>query len=430
MEVNTNTKGQKKFIKNTGWLIFDKIIHMLMSLIVTGAVARHLGEYDYGIINYGLSFVNIFAIISKMGIDGIIVSELVKDKENEGMIVGTTLGLRMISSFLSILATLIFVYLLNPSEWIVVIVTVIESFSLIGLLFDTIDYYFQANLSSKYSALARTLSYPIVCVYRLVLVWLNANLMWFAFASVIDAVSIGLLLVWFYRKSGGKKLSFSWVCGRRLLSQGKHFILVNLLVTIYTQMDRLMLGGLADQSQVGLYSAAMTISNLWIFIPNALIDSARPIIMELKYQNKEILYQKRWRQIHAAIIWVSICAGVFVTIFGKLAVWIIYGEAFFGALSILLILIWSRLFSLLGVLRSTWMLCEGLEKYIKYFIGLGAAMNLMLNFVLIPQFGAEGAAVATLLTEMVSSFVVSALYRKTRGLTKHVLGGLLLRGIR
>ena len=430
MEANKNRNEQKKFIKNTGWLIFDKIVHMLMSLVVTGAVARHLGEYDYGIINYGLSFVNIFAIISKMGIDGIIVSELVKDKENEGTIVGTTLGLRMISSLLSILATLIFVYVLNPSEWIVVVVSVIESFTLIGWVFDTLDYYFQANLLSKYSALARTLSYPVVCVYRLLLVWLESSLVWFAFATVIDALIIGILLVWFYRKSKGRKLSFSWCFGKHLLSQGRHFILVNLLVTIYTQMDRLMIGGLADQSQVGLYSAAMTIANLWVFIPNALIDSARPIIMELKYQHKEVLYQKRWSQLHAAIIWLSICAGVLVTFFGKLALWIIYGEAFLGALSVLLILIWSRLFSLLGLLRSTWMLCESLEKYIKYFIGLGAVMNMILNSMLIPKFGAEGAAVATLLTEIAASFVVSSLYKKTRGLTKHIFDGLFLRKIR
>ena len=137
---------QHKFIKNTGWLIFDKILHMTMSLVVTGAVARYLGDHDYGIINYGLSFVNIFTIITKLGIDSIIVNELVKDREKEGEIIGTTIGLRLISSLLSLVVTYIFVWILNPSNGIVIAVTIIESIALLGLAFDTIDYYFQSKL--------------------------------------------------------------------------------------------------------------------------------------------------------------------------------------------------------------------------------------------------------------------------------------------
>lgn len=421
---------EHKFIKNTGWLIFDKILHMIMSLVVTGAVARYLGDHDYGIINYGLSFVNIFAIVTKLGIDSIIVNELVKNRNKQGEIIGTTIGLRMLSSLFSLIITYIFVCVLNPAQEVIIVVTMIESISLVGLALDTIDFYFQSKLMSKYSALARTLSYPLVCLYRLVLVWLKSDLQWFAWACVFDTIFIGFFLVVFYKKNKGPTLKFSWSMGKYLLVYGKHFVFANLLVTVYTQMDRLMLGSISGQGQVGIYSAAMTIANLWIFIPNALIDSARPLIMELKAKGEEQLYQKRWRQIYAGVIWISILAGIFFTIFPKLVVWIIYGKDYFSAVSVLMILIWSRLFSLLGILRSTWMLCEGYEKYVKYFVGFGALMNVILNSVWIPAMGANGAALATLVTEISSSFIISLCYKKTRKLTPIIWDAFRLKGMR
>ncbi len=419
-----------RFLKNTGWLIFDKILHMAMSLVVTGAVARYLGEYNYGIINYGLSFVTIFTIVTKLGIDSIIVNELVKNRDKEGEIIGTTIGLRLISALLSLVIIYVFVKILNPGNNVVLVVTMIESMSLLGVALDTIDYYYQSKLMSKYSALARTLSYPLVCLYRLAIVLFKANLRWFGLATVFDAFLIAFFLLMFYYKHQGQKLQFSWQMGKYLLSHGKHFILANLLVTVYTQMDRLMLGGIAGQDQVGIYSAAMTIANLWIFVPNALIDSARPLIMELKAKGEEAAYQKRWRQIYAAVIWISIMASVFFMIFPKLVIWIIYGENYISAVSVLMILIWSRLFSLLGVLRSSWMLCEGHERYIKYFIGAGAAINVVLNYLWIPIIGADGAAVATLITEIVSSLILSMWFKKTRELTPVIWDAFRLKGIR
>lgn len=190
------------------------------------------------------------------------------------------------------------------------------------------------------------------------------------------------------------------------------------------------MAGMAGQDQVGIYSAAMTIANLWIFIPNALIDSARPLILSLKAEGKENDCQRRWRQLYAGIIWISIFAGIFVMIFGKLVVRIIYGLGYMSAISVLMILIWSRLFSLLGLLRTTWMLCENCEQYVKYFVGLGAVMNVVLNSLLIPKFGADGAAIATLATEIGSSLLVSMWYKKTRPLTAVIWDAFRLKGLR
>ena len=171
----------------------------------------------------------------------------------------------------------------------------------------------------------------------------------------------------------------------------------------------------------------MLIANLWIFIPNALIDSGRPVVMTMKAEEKEEQYVQRLRQLSIGVIWISILAGIFFTIFGRFIIYIINGKEFLAALPVLLILIWSRLFSLIGAIRSIWMLCEGLEKYIKYFIALGAVINVVLNTLLIPQWGAVGAAVATLVTEVISSFIVTGVFSNTRPYFKIIVDGFLFR---
>lgn len=423
-------KDTIRFVKNTGWLVFDKIFHMALSLVVTSMTARYLGTEGYGIINYGLSFINIFTIVCKLGIDAIIVNEIVRDREKTGELLGTTLILRLLSSFCSLVLIFCFVMVLKPGQTIVLIVTMIQSISLIFTAFDTVDFYFQSVLKSKYTAIARSISYPLVCLLRLIFIFIKANVTWFAWATVLDSLTIGIVLLYFYLKRENGKLRFSAVQGQYLLKNSHTFIWANLLVTIYTQMDRIMVGSLVGNVETGIYSAAMTIANLWIFIPNALIDSARPLIMQLKADKKDDLYVKRFRQLYAGIIWLSIIAGVFFTVFANLVINIIYGVDYLDAVPVLMILIWSRLFSLIGTARTIWMICENKSIYVKWFIGFGAVINVVLNFIMIPACGALGAAIATLVTEFVSSFLIMMFVKNTRSLFRIVIESFCLRKLR
>lgn len=420
----------KQFMANTGWLIFDKVFHMILSLVVTSMTARYLGKEGYGVINFGLSFINIFTIICKLGIDSIIVNELVKNKEKSGEILGTTLVLRLISSLCSLVLTFVFVSVLKPNQSIVMIVTMIQSISLIFVTLDTVDFYFQSILKSKYTAIARSISYPLVCLLRLIFIFFKVSVVWFAWATVLDAVMIGIVLLYFYLKKEKRKITFSVRQAKHLLQNSYSFIWANLLVTIYTQMDRIMVGSLVGDAETGLYSAAMTIANLWIFIPNALIDSARPLIMELKASGKDETYKLRYAQLYAGIIWISIAAGIFFTVFSNITIIIIYGKEYFEAVIVLKILVWSRLFSLIGTARNIWLICEECAKYVKWFVGAGAGINIILNFILIPLFGALGAAIATLITEIVSSFFMIGIFKKTRPLMTFIWDAFRCKNVR
>ena len=434
IEMGENDIG-KRFQYNTLWIMLDKVLHMVLSLVITSLTARYLGKANYGVINYGLAYVNIFTICCKLGIDAVIVNEMIKHKEDTGSIVGTTCVLRFVSGLLSVVLTAIFVVVLKPGNTVVFMITCIQALAVVFAAFDTIDFYFQAKLKSKYTSIAKSVSYIFVCALRVLLIWIKADVVWFAWAGVLDTFVVAILLLIFYRMDCAAdkkhKLAFSGQQAKQLLTVSRPFILSNLLVVIYTQMDRLMIGSLSANSDVenGLYAAGMNIAMYWMFIPNALIDSARPIIMTHKTEGREGDYKRTYSKLLAGVIWVSILAGVGFSLFSKLCIFILYGREFYDAIPILIVLVWSKLFSLIGTARGIWLVCEDYSQYVKYLIGGGALVNLVLNFIFIPKAGAMGAAAATLITEIVGAVLLPLCMKKMRPFLKMLWDAFMLKGI-
>jgi O-antigen/teichoic acid export membrane protein len=142
------------------------------------------------------------------------------------------------------------------------------------------------------------------------------------------------------------------------------------------------------------------------------------------------VYIKKNKQLYAAVIWIGAAAGLAVTILGKWIILIMYGESYIAATSSLQISAWYTLFAMLGSARGTWIVCENKGKYVKYYLGVGAVLNVILNYLLIPIYGAAGAAAATLLTQIFTSVFAPALFKETRIYTKYVFEAIILKGIR
>lgn len=418
-----------KFMKNTGWLIFEQIFRMGLSLIVTSLMARYLGAQDFGLINYSLAYIIIFTTISNLGIDSIIVNEIIKKREETGKVIGTTICLRLISSALSIFLIFLIVKYVIQDSFVIQMITLIQSISLLLVVFDTIDYWFQSNLQSKYIVIAKSVAFSIVSLWRLALIFFEKSVYYFAFATVLESIVISAFILWFYFKYKGPKLRFSFLQAKELLSHGFYFFIAGLLIVVYTQIDKIMLGQMMGGTTVGIYAAAMTISNLWVFIPNALIESARPVIMSSKSEN-EASYLKKYKQLYCSIIWIGIGASVCITLLSKPIILLIYGEQFIESISVLIILIWSRIFSLIGTTRAIWLSIENLGKHQVTFVGIGAVTNIALNLLLIPHYGAIGAAIATLLAELISTFIALLIFKQTRPLFKLILEAFLFKGVK
>ena len=424
----------KKLLKNQvfanmRWLVSGRILQMVIALVINMITARYLGVNNYGIINYVASYVSFFTPICSLGLESIIIKELVDKPDKQGETIGTAMGMRVISSILSMAAILVFLVVLDNGNRVMLGVAFVQSMILVFNTADLFEFWYQSRLESKVSVSVRTIGYLITAVYKIAILVFQKSIYWFAFTNTLDMIIAFIFLMIVYKKSGGQKLVFNINTGKKMLKISYNFIISGLMVAVYAQMDKIMLGKMLDTYTVGLYSVGIYICSLWNFIPDSMIASLRPGIMEAKKVSEEI-YRKKLKQMYALIIWISILYAACVCIFSKYIILILYGKDYLGARTPLMIAVWYCGFSLMGSARDVWIICEGHQKYSKWFALIGAVTNFGLNLLLIPRIGMIGAAIATLATQIMTGFIVTLFFKNTRENNKFLIEAFMLKGVK
>lgn len=422
-----NRVKNSKVTKNSFWIISEKIIQMLLSLVVNRIVAEYLQPSNYGTLSYGASIVAFFTSICTLGLDAIIINELINKKDEQGEILGTGIFMRVISSTLSMFLIAIVVVLLNPNDTQILTITILQSISLLFDSFNLINIWYQSKLKSKYTVFIAFIVYIVVAAFKCYLVFTKKSLEYFALANALTTILTIVLLLILYKKQKGPKLKIDLSRIKPFLKQSYHFILSGLMISVYAQTDKIMIGNmLSDMSAVGLYSVATTITSLWSFIPSAIITSFRPTILEAKLKSND-LYIRRLKQLYAIILWLNFAYALGVTVFAELIIKILYGEAYMGAKLPLLLAVWSGGFSYVGVARDIWFVSEGKQKYSKWISLLGCITNVVLNLMLIPIWGIVGAAIATTITQFMTGFISTIFFKETRINTKYIIEAFFLK---
>lgn len=419
---------QSKVAQNAGWMIAGRVIQMILSFFVGLLTARYLGPGNYGLISYAGTYTTFFASLCTLGINSIIVNQLVNHPNEEGTTLCTTMVLRAISSILSLIAIIGITSVVDRGEPTTRMVVFLCALGMVFQIVDTFNYWFQAKLISKYSAIATLAAYIAVSGYRIVLLILKKDVVWFAFATSIDYIVIACVMVYAYKRNDGPAFAFSWKKAKQLLSESHHFIWAGFMVSIYGSTDRFMLKQMVGETSVGYYATALTLCNMWVFILAAIIDSIAPTIMQAHGINSKV-YQKKNRQMYAIVFYLSAMVSLGFLLLGKYIILMLYGETYRGSIAPLKIITWYTAFSYLGVARNTWIVCEHKQKYLKYLYSGAAISNVVLNAVLIPYMGASGAALASLLTQVSTIFVFPAFIRELRPNVKLMLEAICLRHI-
>ena len=418
-----------RFVSNTMWDIGGKIFQMVLTLIVGMLTARYLGPSNYGVIGETASYVAFFSVVCQLGFTSTAVKEIMDNTDRQGEILGTTIFFRVCTSIISSVAITILLFIMKGGDRLIVTVAFLQSLSLIFQSFEMIHYWYQSRLETQVSVKIQSIAYIIMAIYKIAILALGKNVQWFAFSTALEAAVVGLFLIIVYQRGEGQKLSVSISAGKDILKRSYHFILSGLMVTIYSEMDKIMLGQMLSETAVGYYTAATKVSSMWSFVIMALINSSRPLIIASKNKGED-LYIKQNKRLYAAIIWIGIAAGLAITVLAKLIIFILYGQEYLPSVNSLQISAWYTMFAMLGTARGIWIVCEEKSKYVKYYLGIGAIINVVLNYLLIPQFGPGGAAAATLATQIFTSVLAPAIFKETRVYTKYVLEAFVLKGIR
>ena len=413
-----------KLAQNAGWLIGAKIYQMITNLAISMLMARYLGPGNFGLVNYAASFTTLFTAICTLGIDSILVNELLQDRKKNGTQLGSAIGLRLCSSGLSVVTILGLAWVLNPSEPITVQVVLLYSISLLFQTFDSINCWFQANLESKVTAIVSAAGYTVAAAYKAFLLISEKDVRWFAVSHAVEYAFVAVLLLVSYRKSRNRlqPIRFDRKVGMGLLSKSYHFIISGMMIALYGQMDRVMLKSMISEEAVGYYSCASTISSFWAFVLVAIIDASRPVILA-KYSENKRAFEVGLIRLYGVILYLSLLATVGLTLLSKPLIWFMFGQDYlFPTVQwTLSILSCGTAFAYLGVARSIWLVPNGKQKFAKYIAACGAAGNLILNLLLIPRLGIIGAAIATVSTQIFNNLILGFLMPSIRENNKLIL---------
>ncbi len=415
-----------KVLKNISWILAGRIFYMFLSFIVGLLSARYLGPSNYGLIGYATAYTTFFTSICSLGINSIIVKEFIDNPEKEGEIIGTTIVLKLISSFLSLLTIIGISFLVDKGDYLATIIVFLYSISIMFNVFETFKYWFQSKLQSKYVELSSTIAYIAMAIYKIILLVTGKSVKWFALSNSIEFIVIAILLYYIYKRKKGPKLSFSKDQSKNILKKSYHFIISGMMIALYNSTDKFMLKQMVNETEVGYYSTAITIASLSGILLSAIITSVTPVIMELHNKNKHE-YERKNKQLYATVFYISLIISLFITLFSNLIINLLYGEKYAASIEVLRVLTWYTAFSYLGVARDPWVVCENLQNFLKYIYIPCAICNIVLNYFMIPSLGATGAALASLITQISTIFIFPLFIKELKPNVKLIIDSIFFK---
>ncbi len=409
---NRLSPNLRKIILNIGWLSGEKFLRMLVSLSIGVYVIRYLGTDNFGKLSYCLSLVGMFSAIAKLGLDGIVVRNLVKEEESTQEILGTAFILKLIGSFVTLVLIICATFALNTDSqvnWITIIIAV----GLVFNSFEVIEFWFQSKVISGAIVALISIQLIISSLVKLTFIYLKFPLSAFVWLLLIEVIIkiLGTICIYFNHGQSIFLWKFKLTKAIDMLRDSWPLILSGVMITIYMKIDQVMLGNMANNEAVGNYAAAVRFSEIWYFVPMAICSSVFPSIIRAKQRSKQEYYDKL-QQLYDLMAWISLLIAILMTFISGTLMTTILGEEYTKGGEILAWHIWAGPFVFLGVARSQWLMAENLVWFSSITTSLGTIINLLLNFLLIPNYGGVGAAIATVISYAVVSHVACMIYPK------------------
>ena len=414
-------------LSNSVWSLLNQLGRVGSLAIVTIALSRHFGPARFGALAYGLAFVRIFAVIADVGLDRILVRQFVEVGESSRALLGHALRLKLVFAVLSYAALLVLVRTIDPAERLTFAIVVLAGAGLIFQACDVYDYFFQAENRFHLVFLGRTLPILLATAIKLAAIALGAPLLVFALLETVGMALIAAALLCVFRSLraspvGGKVRALST---RKLLREGFPLLLGSLAAMIYMRSDVLMLGKMAGFRAAGLYSAASQITEACALFPMAFLPALFPILLRWR-ERGPAFYRQQFERLFMGAALAGLAVATGVTLLAPLIVRILYGPAFNATAGILAVHVWSAIFLFVAILQTGYDITERLTWFTAMRTAGGSIVNIVLNYLLIPRYGASGSAVATIFSLSCSGFLFNLLHPATRPIFWMQLRGFLL----
>ncbi|MCB0795964.1 MAG: flippase, partial [Flavobacteriales bacterium] len=290
------TEGFRKYFKNTSWLFSERVLRLLISLVVGVYVARYLGESLLGKLSYATGFIGLFFSLTGMGVDAILSRDLVKHPERRDLLLGSAAVIKLFGSliFLVIVVGATFIKDMEPlTASLIVIIALAELFRPFGV----IEFQFMAEVQARKAVHVQLGQLIVSAIVKVVLVLIEAPLIYFAWVYVLESFLLSVGYVWLYERAHHVR---SWRVDRSmlryLLVQSWPMLIYSVALHFQARVDQVMIGDMLMSragemeafSEVGQYSVALKMIETFGFLPVVVQMSLAPAITRAKVESEEL----------------------------------------------------------------------------------------------------------------------------------------------
>lgn len=410
-----NTASLKRYAANTGWSIAERAVRIVGQLVIGVWLARHLGPDLFGTLNYALAFTAVFGGIAKFGLEPVLVTQFMQHRDRSGSLIGSALFLRLLSAAVLFVAGVGVARWLEPADSQTPLYVAVLGAGFFFQATDVVEFYFQANVKIRSVALSRAVQQVVSVVVKIYLIFNDYSLLWIVASFLLDQVVLALALSAALRisRERPRRLQVKWSDVSSLTREGLPLLLASVAVVVNMKIDQVMLANLSDARSVGIYAAAVRVSEAVYFVPALLTAALYPAVLNARERDAR-LYRQRTRDLYTLLLWGAIFISLTFAVASPFVIDLLYDETYARSSTVLAIHAWASPFVFLGVAGSRWFVAEGLHRYRTLFTAGGAVANVALNLALIPLLDEVGAAIATLVSYGLSAYVLPATSRQTR----------------
>jgi O-antigen/teichoic acid export membrane protein len=399
--------GFQRYFKNTSWMMGEQALRMIAGLFVGIWVARYLGPEQFGLFSYVLAFTALFSGISKLGLDGILVHEIVIQPNKRDVLLGTAFWLKVFGALL-VIVLIALTLPFTSNDGVTSIYIFIIAAGMLFQAFEVIEFYFQSQVLAKLVSTCKVIQLVISSFLKIILVLTESKLIWFFLVALFDTVTLAFSLFIAYKTQKNHTSFYRFFDisnAKYLLKYSWPLILSSIIFMIHMRIDQIIIKEMLGEYEVGIYSAAIRLSEVWFFIPVMITSSLFPSIIKAK-KYSGTLYVERLQWLYTFMVWLAICIALPITFLSNWLVTILYGAAYSAAGKVLMIHIWSGVFVFLSSAFGKYLIIENITMVNFYRVFYGAIINILLNLIFIPRFGIVGSAYATL----ISLFTINIFY--------------------
>jgi O-antigen/teichoic acid export membrane protein len=407
------------------WLLSEKVIYIVISIVVSVSLARHLEPQLFGRLNYLLALTALIGPFMTLGLNSILSREILRRPQKTSQIIGSAFVLRLIAGLIvAAISVSVAAMFLSPRDLSLFAILAISSICNAALVF---DFWLQAEMAHRHGVFIRLLILLIFSAARLSFIYLNGSLIVFVILASIEFICLACLYLTIYMcsRAGKAKVEPTLLESKRLLRESRWLLLSGIAAVIYLKIDQVMLANMLDERAVGIYSVATRLSEVWYFIPAAIMTAFFPQLVKQKGSDTRG-YENDLQRLNDTLFVTSFMVATVTTLSADWFLPVLFGPEYYESATVLVVHIWAGLFVFMRSLLSKWLIVENYAKLSLLSQVSGALVNVGLNMTFIPLYGPIGAAWATLISYGVAGYGVLFLHRNLWPMARIVTKSLVL----